>query len=258
MRILLVCVTLLLVPQQEIMASEVPTYAPEPPIKQSSPLPQSVNAAGMVEAAPIDDTAVVSARAEPYSRQQLCAAVIAAARAQDLPISFFARLIWQESGFDTSAVSRVGAQGIAQFMPEVAAEMGIDDPFDPTQALPASAKLLRDLHRQFGNPGLAAAAYNVGSRRVRDWLAHRSRLPNETRSYVLNITGRSPEQWIGARQKNTIVVIPLGTRCQQAATMVAAIQSARWSRAVAKPRVIRVRAEPIAATETFVYKPDVY
>ena len=54
---------------------------------------------------------------------------------------------------------------------------------------------LRQTIDQFGNFGLAAAAYNGGPTRVRNWLAGRSRLPKETRSYVLRVTGRSVEYW---------------------------------------------------------------
>lgn len=193
-----------------------------------------------------------------YSRQELCDAVIAAAGAHDLPIGFLVRLIWQESGFDTQTISRAGALGIAQFMPGTAAEMGLADPFDPTEALPASARFLHDLHRQFGNHGLAAAAYNAGSGRVRSWLAKRSKLPNETRSYVYNITGRQPEQWIGTRQKLAEFKIPVGTRCQQVEATVVAVQAARWSRRASKPRTIRIRVEQTAPVDATVYKQDVY
>jgi hypothetical protein len=51
------------------------------------------------------------------------------------------------------------------------AERGLLDPFDPVQASPKAAQLLRELKEQFGNLGLAAAAYNAGPARVRDWLA---------------------------------------------------------------------------------------
>ena len=83
-----------------------------------------------------------------------------------MPIPFFIRLLFQESGFKPDVVSRAGAQGIAQFMPETAATVGLDNPFDPMQAIAASARLLRNLVRQFGNLGLAAAAYNAGPRRI--------------------------------------------------------------------------------------------
>jgi hypothetical protein len=69
------------------------------------------------------------------------------------------------------------------------------NPLDPLQALPASARLLRSLRDQFRNLGFVAAAYNAGARRVVDWLEHGRTLPRETRGYVLNITGRSVDEW---------------------------------------------------------------
>ena len=87
----------------------------------------------------------------------ICDALAAAAGENDLPVDFFARLIWQESRFDPTAVSRAGAQGVAQFMPATASARGLADPFDPIEAIAHSAKLLRDLRREFGNLGLAAA-----------------------------------------------------------------------------------------------------
>jgi len=112
-----------------------------------------------------------------------------------IPVWFFARLIRQESGFNPQAVSPVGAMGIAQFMPATAAERGLANPFDPAQAIPKSAELLRDLKGRFGNLGLAAAAYNAGPQRVQSWLAGRGDLPSETRSYVLAVTGRPVQDW---------------------------------------------------------------
>jgi hypothetical protein len=139
-------------------------------------------------------------------RESVCLMVEAAARANGLPVEFFARVIWQESRFDPNAVgpqTRSGdrAQGIAQFMPRTAAERGLLDPFDPVQALPKSAEFLRTLHAEFGNLGLAAAAYNAGPQRVRDWLAGRRTLPAETRNYVLAITGLSAEDWMGGADR---------------------------------------------------------
>jgi Transglycosylase SLT domain len=134
---------------------------------------------------------------QPVSTDTICNALAVAAAQNDLPADFFARLIWQESRFDPAAVSRAGAQGVAQFMPATANWRGLANPFDPLEAIAQSAKLLRDLRREFGNLGLAAAAYNAGSGRVRDWLAGRRELPGETRAYVRIVTGYSPEQWAG-------------------------------------------------------------
>jgi Transglycosylase SLT domain/SPOR domain len=144
--------------------------------------------------------AAVGSRGTESVQQALCRLIDASARAQRLPIDFFTRLIWQESSFRISAVSPAGAQGIAQFMPGTAVERGLLDPFDPEQAIPKSAELLRDHLNRFGNPGLAAAAYNGGPNRVANWLADRGGLPEETRTYVYRITGRSAEEWAEDRK----------------------------------------------------------
>jgi len=129
----------------------------------------------------------------------MCLLLQSAAAEHGLPLDFFTRLIRQESGFNPRAVSPVGAQGVAQFMPYTAAERGLLDPFDPVQAIPASADFLRELREEFGNLGLAAAAYNAGTRRVRDWLDGRTAsLPWETQGYVRAITGRTVEDWAKA------------------------------------------------------------
>jgi len=129
------------------------------------------------------------------SLEGLCKALMTSAQDYHLPVPFFANLIWQESRLQHDAVSKVGAQGIAQFMPEVAAEEGVGNPFDPRQAIPASARLLHTLREHFGNLGLAAAAYNAGAHRVGEWLDRHRALPAETRSYVVRVTGRSIEAW---------------------------------------------------------------
>jgi Transglycosylase SLT domain len=130
------------------------------------------------------------------NRSELITFAKQAAEKHSLPSDFFLRLIRQESGFNTRSVSGAGALGIAQFMPQTAKERGLKDPFDPLEALPKSAELLRDLYSQFGNLGLAAAAYNAGPNRIRAWLEGRSSLPQETRHYVAVITGQPAEKWV--------------------------------------------------------------
>jgi len=125
----------------------------------------------------------------------LCDALFKSALNNDLPIPFFANLIWQESRLRDDAVSKKGALGIAQFMPETAAETGLGNPFDPLQAIPASARFLRELRLEFGNLGFVAAAYNAGAHRVAEWLERRTSLPAETRGYVVRVTGLSVDDW---------------------------------------------------------------
>jgi Transglycosylase SLT domain/SPOR domain len=143
------------------------------------------------------------AETESATREAICLMVESAARANDLPLEFFARVIWQESRFQADAVGPVTrsgarAQGIAQFMPGTASERRLLDPFDPVQALPKSAEFLNELRNMFGNLGLAAAAYNAGPRRVQDWLAGTGPMPQETRNYVSAITGSSVDDWAKA------------------------------------------------------------
>jgi hypothetical protein len=76
------------------------------------------------------------------------------------------------------------------------------DPFDPVQALPKAAEFLNELRKRFGNLGLAAAAYNAGPRRVQEWLDGTGGMPQETRNYVLAITGISIEGWISTDRKD--------------------------------------------------------
>jgi hypothetical protein len=155
----------------------------------------------------------------PLSREEICSLLASSAEDNALPVAFFVRLIWQESGFDSRSVSSAGALGVAQFMPEVAQELGVSDPFDPREALPASAQLLRGLHAKFGNLGLAAAAYNAGPGRVLNWLKKRSGLPKETRDYVQIITGVPAEHWINAKLQPGELQVPRRVPCAQTASV---------------------------------------
>ena len=125
----------------------------------------------------------------------VCKRIEQAALKWELPPAFFARLIWKESRFNPNAVSPAGAQGIAQFMPTTASLRKLEDPFDPKAAIAASAHYLSDLRSQFGNLGLAAAAYNAGVGRVTRWQLGRTTLPSETKNYVDAITGFSALEW---------------------------------------------------------------
>ena len=149
----------------------------------------------MVAAATADDEDAEADAKPSLTRTTICGLIDESAATHRLPIGFFTRLIWTESRFRQDALSPKGAQGIAQFMPSTAALRGLEDPFDPIQAIPASAHYLRDLADRFGNLGLAAAAYNAGEKRLSDWRAGVGGLPYETRNYVVSITGRTAEDW---------------------------------------------------------------
>src|SRR3954451_5095777 len=181
-----------------------------PPVQRQAPTGEHVtdsraapsNTIRLADAASLANAAASEESIEPPAlnaslpEKSFCEALKEAAEASEIPLPFFARLLWQESRFQSSEVSPAGAQGVAQFMPSTAAAVGLDDPFDPFQALPASAKYLRQLRNEFGNLGLAAAAYNAGSGRVQKWLSGRATLPQETKTYVRRITGTPAENWV--------------------------------------------------------------
>lgn len=199
-----------------------------------------ITAKHVLEAAPIRSPL---AGFKPWKRElsktDLCDAATIVAEQYRLPIQFFTNLIYQESSFETHVVSWAGAQGIAQFMPGTAAENGLVDPFDPIPALKASGRFLADLLTQFGNLGLAAAAYNGGPRRVQDWLDKRGGLPGETRDYVERVTGLTPESWMpSVAPKLADVKFPTRVVCTTTSMIAKAEIGAMINSVVLAPRRI--------------------
>jgi hypothetical protein len=139
--------------------------------------------------------AAAAANTQAELFEPICRLVDGAAAANRLPAAFLTRILWQESRLRKDATSPAGAEGVAQFMPQTAAERGLADPRDPAPAIAEAARLLADLTLRFGNRGLAAAAYNAGAGRVARWLRRQADLPAETRQYVVAVTGRPVEHW---------------------------------------------------------------
>jgi hypothetical protein len=108
-------------------------------------------------------------------------------------------------------------------VPETAKEYGLVNPFDPIHALHAAGKFLSRLVGQFGNLGLAAAAYNAGPGRVSAYVAKRRGLPEETRNYVVRITGKTADKWTSKKfvQAPEAKVMPAKAPCAETAQEVA-------------------------------------
>ena len=113
--------------------------------------------------------------------------IVRAAQRWNVGAALLAAQLYVESGFDPSARSPAGAQGIAQFMPGTAAALGLADPFDAPAAIDAQAHLMRDLLRRFASVPLALAAYNAGAGAVAGCVC----VPPypETQAYVAKILG---------------------------------------------------------------------
>lgn len=103
-----------------------------------------------------------------------------------VPAKLIDAVIKQESGFNPSAVSSAGAEGLMQLMPSTAAGLGVTNPFDPTQNIMGGTRYLSGLIKEFGGSiPLGLAAYNAGAGNVRKY----GGIPpfTQTQNYVKNI-----------------------------------------------------------------------
>lgn len=100
-----------------------------------------------------------------------------------------AAIVAVESQFNPRAVSRRGAEGLMQLMPQTAAYLEVEDPFDPRDNIDGGVRHLKRLMRRFhNNLPLVLAAYNAGEQAV---INHRGIPPyRETRQYVVRVLRR--------------------------------------------------------------------
>lgn len=140
-----------------------------------------------------------------YTREQLEQALYVAADRYGIDRNIAWRQIKQESGFNPSAVSPVGAKGIAQFMPGTASRFGLSNPFNPIASFDAWGRYMRQMLNMFGGRyDIALAGYNSGENRAEYKAAAREGRPinwevfntpklrgvyTETRNYVAVIIG---------------------------------------------------------------------
>ncbi len=91
-----------------------------------------------------------------------------------------------ESGYDPMAISKKGAVGLMQLMPGTVDDLDVDDPFNPVYNVNAGVRYLKGLLNEFdGDIEMAIAAYNAGSKKVREF----NGIPpyNTTQSYVRKV-----------------------------------------------------------------------
>ncbi len=113
-------------------------------------------------AAPADADGAGGSTLPSFVPAAFAPALARAAQRWNVSATLLAAQLYAESNFNPFAVSPAGARGIAQFMPETAAAVGLRDPFDAERAIDAQAHLMRDLLRRFPAVPLALAAYNAG------------------------------------------------------------------------------------------------
>ncbi len=129
---------------------------PEPETSPLPPPPLTVLPDGRLE------TELPPPKPEP-TRQEIDHLITQTARRHDVTPGLLKALIVAESGLDPWARSRAGAMGLTQIMPRTAAEMGLDDPYDPAQNIEAGCRYLKKMLRRYDNNlTQALAAYNWG------------------------------------------------------------------------------------------------
>ncbi|MGE5321675.1 MAG: lytic transglycosylase domain-containing protein [Actinomycetota bacterium] len=135
---------------------------------------------------PVPEAAPVPVAAHMSTREEIDEFVREAASKYQLDPDFVASVIDAESNFNPRAVSRKGAQGLMQLMPQTASRLGLKDAFDPQANVEAGTAHLNALLIHYHNdPIKALAAYNAGSHRVQQY--HGVPPYRETRAYVAKI-----------------------------------------------------------------------
>ncbi len=145
---------------------------------------------GLLTVGPVTGAALAqnASAARLRSDHSIADYIAEAARRFGVPIAWIRAVMDAESAGDVHAVSRNGAMGLMQIMPDTWSELRMRyglgrDPFDPRDNILAGAAYLREMHDRYGSPGFLAA-YNAGPQRYDEHLAGVRALPAETRAYV--------------------------------------------------------------------------
>ena len=136
------------------------------------------------------------------NRQRFALSIEAVARSHDLPEGLIHAVIAIESAYDPDAVSRSGAVGLMQLMPETARRYGVTNRRDPAANLSGGTRYLKDLLERFGNNlELALAGYNAGENAVKKY---GNQVPpfSETQSYIRKVI-KLYEQYPGVSASDT-------------------------------------------------------
>ena len=121
--------------------------------------------------------------------QRYSGIIEATAKAHGVDSALVHAVISAESGYKQNALSRTGARGLMQLMPDTARRYGVQNILDPQENIQGGVKYLRDLLVLFsGNTELAVAAYNAGENAV---IRYGNRIPPyaETVNYVPRVLG---------------------------------------------------------------------
>ena len=130
----------------------------------------------------------------PEDLKKIYSAVSDASKKYGISESLILAVIKQESDFDSTCTSSVGASGLMQIMPGNYSHLGISDPYDVDQNVNGGTKLLREyLDKYNGDIQMALMAYNGGpgtmQRRGVTSSDELYKMPEETQNYVPKVMG---------------------------------------------------------------------
>jgi soluble lytic murein transglycosylase-like protein len=128
-----------------------------------------------------------NARGHQATQEEIDAAIVMSAARHNVDANLVRAVVKVESNFNSNAVSRKGAMGLMQLMPQTARSLNLKNPFDAEQNVDAGVRHLKQLLENYnGDVNLTLAAYNAGSGAV----ARSAGVPRfpETQKYVRRIT----------------------------------------------------------------------
>jgi transglycosylase-like protein with SLT domain len=224
------------IPTAEIDRIE-PDLSPPP---DTAPQPSATPLTGVVAApvAPAAQPTLPPAR----STVNVTDAVSAASDRYRLDPDLLNSVIRAESGFNPRAVSRKGAQGLMQLMPETASKLGVPNAFDPEANVDGGTRYLRELLERYNYDLIKAlAAYNAGTKRVEQY--HGVPPYQETRHYVASIVRDFNRKKL-AQQKAA-----KAAQAQASAQAKHSTQAPGQAKVSAQPPVAK-RARPTSATQS--------
>jgi len=117
------------------------------------------------------------------SKEKIDPIVTATAERYGINPDFVHAIIKCESNYDVQALSRTGAIGLMQLMPETAADLGVENPWLPAENIDGGVRYILAMLKEFGDPWKALVSYNCGPEILRQGLP----IPAESRRYASKV-----------------------------------------------------------------------
>lgn len=173
------------IPTDQIERFETDTDSPAP-VSNSQPALQNLHTTAATSVGVTTTPPPAQLNQVAVNREALNQVVSGAGERHQIDPDFINSVIRAESGFNNHAISKKGAQGLMQLMPQTASKLGVSNSFDPNANVEGGTKYLRELLEKYNyDVPKALAAYNAGTKRVDQY--HGIPPYFETQTYVAKI-----------------------------------------------------------------------